>query len=190
MTVPDRYKLSFPVYRPVNEDDHFLNNRFVERIFNALPITKFWHARRSSNQYGLVVGTEVQDLTLTVPAVIGEQFMVNVSMLAGESSNPAASGPGTVGGRVIIALYASYNGTDQLVQRVVDHSNTYKTITPTVTLTNFGKFATAAYFVSPVNGNVRFYLKCTNLVDTAVSAYVSASTTTNSEMTVQSFGVA
>jgi hypothetical protein len=189
MTVPERYRLSFPVYRPVNEDDHYLNNRFVERIFNALPITKFWHARRSSNQYGLVVGTEVQDLTLTVPAVIGEQFMVNVSMLAGESANSATSGPGTVGGRVIIALYASYNGTDQLVQRVVDHSNGYKTISP-ATLVNFGKFATAAYFVSPVNGNIRFYMKCTNLVDGAVSAYVSASTATNSEMTVQSFGVA
>jgi hypothetical protein len=179
------------VYRPVTEDDHYLNNRFVERIFNALPIPKLWHARKSTNQFGLVVNTEVSDLTLTVPAVVGEQFMVNVSMLAGESSSLVTNGPGTVGGRVIIALYASYNGTDQLVQRVVDCSNSLKTFTApsTVTVTNFGKFATAAYFVSPVNGNIRFYMKCTNLIDGAVSAYVPASATTNSEMTVQSFGI-
>lgn len=181
MTVPNKYRLSFPVYRPKNEDDHYLNNRFVERIFNELPITKIDSARKSSSQYGMAAGDEVTGLQVVVPAVINQQFVISVNGLAGNSSSSSTSTPGVVGGRVIVSLMASYNGTDVVVQRFADW------IVPTTAAS--GTYSSVStYWQSPINGNVRFFLKCTLLTGTGAYGYVAADSSANTEITVQSFG--
>lgn len=187
MTVPERYKLSFPVYRPVNEDDHFLNNRFVERIFNALPIPTLSHDSRTTNYFGLTVGDEVPDLSVSVPAVTGQQFVIHNSGLMGLSTSSTNNVPSAAGTRGHAGLYVYADGVETAVQRIADWTVATTTTTPSAAVTNQWKFDTTAYYKATSNTVLRFYWKVTLL--SSGYAYVATLTTVPLTITVVSYGV-
>jgi len=190
MTVPERYKLSFPVYRPVTEDDHYLNNRFVERIFNALPIPTLSYASRTSNYFGLLVGDEIPDASVSVRAETGQQFLIHNSGLMGLSTSNTSSVTPAAGTRGHAGLYVYADGVETLVQRIADWTVPTTTVAAPGVSTggvNQWKFDTTAYYQSASNTVLRFYWKVTFLSSGYV--YVAATTTVPLTITVVSYGV-
>jgi len=180
MAFRPRYQFSFPYYRPETPDDHYRNNVFLERAFNLLPLPKTRNVKAFDYQINMAVGTEVDNVSISVNAELDEDFMIFFSGIVGQHSTAGLTSPGTVGGRVILTLYAYYEGTENSLQRMTDWTN------PSTT-NNFTKSSTVAYFKSPINGVVRFYTKVSYL--NAGYGMINASVSTPIEMTVQSFGI-
>lgn len=181
-----RFQFAYPYYRPETPEDHYRNNVFLERAFNNLPQAKLWHAERIANQFGLVVGDEIPDATVTVSAEVGEQFLVDVSGLFGLSQTNNGNVPPGAGIRGHISLYAYRDSTEFQLQRVGD------LVVPSVVgaglaSPNLVKFGAYAFWRSDFNGVVRFYMKVSFI--NAGYVWIAAGSTVPLTMTVTSYGV-
>jgi hypothetical protein len=176
-----RYQFAYPYYRPETPDDHYRNNVFLERAFNNLPQTKLWQEQLLTNQFGLVVGTEVLDASVTVSAEIGEQFLVCVSGLFGLTQINNNNVPSPAGTRGHMSLYAYREGTEFALQRVADWT------VPTGGSNQWKFDCVGPLWKSDCNGLVRFYVKVSYL--SAYYAYAATSSTAPFTMTVISYGI-
>lgn len=178
-----RYQFAFPYYRPEIPDDHYRNNVFLERAFNALPLPKIWYETRTSNVFGLVVGDEIPDVSLAVPSEVGEQFVIQTCLFLGLSSNSTSNVPSNPGERATISLYVRADGAETQIQRIADWT------VPSAGAASFNqaRFDTTSYYKSHTDGVLRFYWKVSSA--TLTYPYIAASATVPTTMLITSYGI-